>query len=89
MLIIVKDYSHITKFIERNRKKFSEAQMAATVKAKLESEFASEAIIEDFMWEAKPKTMLDESLIKRFGSKEAVMENLQLIGELLRRSASE
>jgi len=67
MKIIVKDYSHIFDFIERNHGKINEAQMAALVKAWLDAEFASALVVEQFMWQAMPKTILGEGLIKHFG----------------------
>ena len=76
MDIIVKDYSYITEFINRNRGKLTEAQMATVIKTQLDAEFASELTVEEFMVQAKPKTMLGERLIAEYGSLDDFVKDL-------------
>jgi len=74
MNISFKDYSHISEFIERNRGKISEAQMALLVKARLDAEFASELVADAMLIRAKPKSIIGERLLELHASKEAALE---------------
>ena len=76
MYIKFKDYSNITKFVEKAKGRYSEAEMASIVQSMLDVEFASEVIIDTIMLQTKPKTILGERLIEHFGSTEAALANI-------------
>lgn len=84
MDIIFKNHSQISQLISENKGTLSETELAALVNHYADTEFASEIAVEQLMWQAKPKAMLDEWLVQQYGSIEQVYENLPQIAELLR-----
>jgi len=76
MHITFKDYGYIIEFMNNNKGKLSEAQMADVIKAKLDAELASEVVVEQFMFQSKPRLLLGERLIAHFGNKQAALDGI-------------
>ena len=90
MDIIVKDYTYITEFINRNRGKLSEAELAAIVRNMLDAEFATELLVDTLMMQANPQSIVGRRLIGYYGNVNAALEaiphlvkNLELAHEII------